>query len=210
MIGIFLRPGKQAYDSYDRLHYSEEPYQKLVRNAFLLGIATDLIRTKYELRLEIETIKEVQQSFEKDPVLREYFVGDKDLNIALKEHTDELTQLEFSHKNFRVAENYKQVEEEANSCRRKLQSARNDIYLIETSIAHIEESLRQKPDVGMAQIADLYAAAKVKFPRNIVEELDSLAEFHTALIHKRQERLETELIHERNKLKKLNEGWRQF
>jgi uncharacterized protein YydD (DUF2326 family) len=205
LIGIFLRPGKQAYDSYDRLHYSEKPYQKLVRNAFLLGIDTELIRTKYDLRLQIETIREVQQSFEKDPVLREYFVGDKDLNIALKEHNDELRKLEESHKTFKVAENYKQIEEEANEFRRQLQVARNEIYLVENSIGQIEESLRQKPDVGMTQIADLYAAAKVKFPANVVEELKALAEFHTALIQKRQARLEAELVRARGKLKSLSE-----
>lgn len=205
LIGIFLRPGKKAYESYERLHYSETPYQSLVRNAFLLGVQTDLIREKHDLRQKLENIKELQKSFEKDTILRDYFVGDKDLNIALKETEEAFDKLETDHKNFKVAENYKEVEAEANDFKRQLQSGRNEIYVVENSISQIEGSIRQRSDAGLTQITEVYEAAKVKFPEAVKKELKELAEFHETLIQKRQTRLEADLQRAKSKLKQLNQ-----
>ena len=170
LIGLFLRQGKHAYASYDRLNYSEIPYQKLIRNGFLLGIDTELIRAKYEIQEALEKTAKMKSQFSNDPIIQDYFLGNKDVNIDLKELEESLQKLETDHTEFKVAENYKDVESEANEKRRETQTIRNEIYSLESLIEQIRESLNQNAQISKTRIEDLYKAAGIKLPEMVVKE----------------------------------------
>jgi uncharacterized protein YydD (DUF2326 family) len=201
LIGLFLRPGKHAYDNYDRLQYSEIPYQRLIRNAFLLGIETGLIHEKFVVRQALEQTTEMNARFSKDPIICDYFLGNKDVNIDLKELEDSLRKLENDYAEFKVAENYKDIESQANEKRRAIQALRNEVYSLEGLIDQIEQSLTQNAHVSKARIEELYKEAGITLPTLLVKKLQEVEEFHEQLVKSREARLKTELRKQQLKLK---------
>jgi len=193
LIGNFLRTGKAAYQSYERLNFSEKAYQKALRMAFLLGLDIDLTHKKFALKESLDHAVEMNNNFSKDPLVREYFLGEKDINIDLRELEDELAKLERAHKDFCVAENYRDVEKEANEIKRELQVLRNREYSADSAISHISESLDQKAEVDESQLLEVYERVRVALPEAIKASLREVAKFHRELVDARKKRLTEEL-----------------
>ena len=66
----FIRRDRECYNSYDKFVNSEKDYQKLLNNAFLLGLDIDLIINKLELRNEQVQIDDARKKLRKDKVLK--------------------------------------------------------------------------------------------------------------------------------------------
>jgi uncharacterized protein YydD (DUF2326 family) len=205
LIGQFLRSGKMAYQSYDRLNYSERPFQKALRIGFLLGLDLDLIRKKFSLKERLEQAVEMNQRFASDSIVRDYFLGEKDISIDLKELQDSLKKLEQAYADFRVAENYREVERDANEIRRQLQACRNEEYAADALLSQITKSLDERADMDDTRLSELYQAARVTFPDAVRVRLNEVANFHKNLLAARQKRLTSELSRMRSKLKLLRE-----
>lgn len=106
LIKRFIRPGKDSYISYDSAGSEEKPYQKLICKSFLLGIETGLVTKKHGLVTERKEIETFKKNLEKDSVFVEFFTGNKDVEIELKDVEEKITRLEKELAVFKVAENY--------------------------------------------------------------------------------------------------------
>ena len=138
LMGLFLRPGKSAYTWYDGIHLSEKPVQKQVRAAYLLGLDVSLVLGKYDLIQELHDMQEMSKRFSKDPIIREYFHGKKDVNLDIGDLQEELGKLQKSLAEFRVAENYHEVEQQVGELKSRLQKMRNLALAVEGKLRQVD------------------------------------------------------------------------
>jgi uncharacterized protein YydD (DUF2326 family) len=192
LIGLFLRLGKPAYISEERTFDRETPFQSQLRGAYLLGLDEEPVFKKLELREEQQRLESIRSQFKKDSLLRDYFQGDRDVNLELDDLDEEIAKVQKQATEFQVAENYEQMASEAEETRRKWQRARNELNSLESSRRQIEASLTEQPDVATDVIHEMYAAALVELPDAVQKQLNEVNDFHRELVESRARRLTSE------------------
>lgn len=203
LISRFIRRYKSSYSKYDNYIAKETDYSKLINNAYLLGLDANLIQNKMVQKKDIDELEKTKKTVEKDPVLKEYFVDNDDLDIEITDLKDEIKDLELRIKDFKVAENYREIQKDADELAYKKREIENRISLIESSIRKINKSLDIKPDIELDAIIKLYDEAKVIFQESVIKSLQQVTDFHNKLLDNRKARLETQkesLYSEKQKL----------
>lgn len=188
----FIRPGKESYIAFNSVEKKETPYANLLAYSFLLGLDVDLVVEKHRLKTEYDRIAKFRKNLKTDLIFKEFFVGNKNPNLELRDLEDEISRLEGDIKVFQVAENYYEIEKEANKTKRSLQERKNEAISIENSIANINASLNIRPDVSIDQIQRVFNEANSKLPDLLVHELSDIEDFHNKLTETRVKRLANE------------------
>ncbi len=192
LIGLFFRQGKSAYISHAKTWDQERLYSQQLRAAYLLGLDERLVDKKRELKEENDRIKSTRQQFRRDSLLREYFQGDRDAGLELKDLEEEIAKLEDEARDFRVADNYEEVSARAEETRRKWRATRNQLNSLQSSLRQIQASLAEQPDVSLDEVREVYKAAQVQLPDAVTRTLEEVATFHSDLIASRSRRLTNE------------------
>lgn len=189
LLSQFLRPKRDAYSNYNHIQRSEKPIQVLLRSAYLLGLELELIYHKFELRLESEKIKAGKDAFQQDPILKEYFEGKKDIALSIDELREKTQKLEQDVSNFKVAENYSEVEETVGRLKKNLQQARNRLQTLNSQLIQIVESMKVSPDLQHEEIRSLYDKIGVNFGEAVERQFEEVEQFHSQLNQMRAARL---------------------
>jgi len=212
LIGLFIRQGKSAYISYDQTSKKERPYQRLLRNAYLLGLDVDLVDRKRQLREESSELEGLQKSFKKDSFLKEFFLKGRDVGLELLELENKINYLNTEIKNFRIAENYEEIEQEAEKNRIQWRKFSNERHLIEQSLRQISNSLKEQPEISYKEVETTYLMALTELPEMVKQRLKDVEHFHNKLVESRtirlnqeKRRLEQQLYKISNELYKLDE-----
>jgi uncharacterized protein YydD (DUF2326 family) len=186
---FFIRPLKKSYVEADNPSNFHTPYQKLIVNAFLMGLDTNLIQEKYRLRKEQERVEELEKNIKNDDLLKEFFTQDKDVNLKIIDLEDEIEKLRDSREKYEVAEDYYDVKIEADSIEKELAKKHNEIVLTKNQIENITKSLQISPDLGRDSIENIYKEVKIIFPENISKKLHELESFYEKLTSSRIKKL---------------------
>lgn len=197
LIPFFIRPTRESYVAYNRPGKTGSEYQALLYNAFLLGLDVLLAQKKYDIRKEQERIKRLEKNFKDDSLLRDFFTGNKDVTLTLIDLEEQLKRLDDNLSNFKVAEDYNDVQLKADKVEKELFALNNKVILLQNNIDNIDESLIFSPDMNKEDIKTIYNEAKVHFPENVAKTLDDLENFYEKLISNRKKRL----LEQQNKLK---------
>lgn len=192
LVRQFFRQGKHGYLEFNNTTKSEQLYTRSIRTAYLLGLDEALVNKKRELREEEVRLKNIQKQFRKDQLLKEYFHGNRDVAIELRELDELIASLEKKSKEFKVAENYEWVEQEAEAIRREWRQSRNELHGLENSLKQIENSVGEQPDLSVEHVAAMYEEASVKFSTGVLKKLKEVFEFHESLVESRNQRLAKE------------------
>lgn len=192
LISRFIRRYKSSYNKYNAYIMKEKEYAKLVNNAFLLGIDTNLIQAKMKQKKELDELQKTKRIVEKDPILKEYFVGNEDLDIEITDLKDEIKNLEIKISEFTVAENYRNVQEQADKISYLRKELTNKSILIDNSIRKIDKSLDIKPDIELETILKMYDEASVVFNDKVTKKLEEVTQFHNRLLENRVSRLKAQ------------------
>lgn len=192
LIGLFLRQGKPAYITYSKAWNNETAYSQQLRNCYLLGIDEQLVDKKRELKEEKDRIKSIRSQFKNDSLLREYFQGERDAGLELKDLEEEIENLESEAKDFRVAKNYEEISVKADETRRRWRMSRNELHSLKSSLKQISSSLSLQPEVSLDEVKNVYEAAKIELPNSVVRKMEEVARFHEDLITSRSTRLTKE------------------
>ncbi|ADU32522.1 DUF2326 domain-containing protein [Evansella cellulosilytica] len=190
LISRFIRRSKSSYTKYDKYQDKETDYAKLLNNAYLLGLDIDLIETKMILKKSIDELEKNKKIVEKDPILKEYFIGNDDLDFEIIDLKEEVKELEKKAREFKVAENYREIQQEADRLSYHIRELKNKGTLIENSIRKIEKSLSLKPEIELDMILEMYGEARLLFEDKVKKTLSEVTEFHNKLLLSRNERLE--------------------
>lgn len=193
LITKFLRRGQGEYVDACRTNEHSD-YDVLLRSCFLLGIETSLIQVKSKLKTEIKNLKTLQRNFKDDPLIKEYFSGGRDADIHVKQLEQKIERLDKAREEFRVAENYYELQTSAKLLASEIESDKNKVFLNRSAIANIDLSLRERPVLELTKFKALYSEMEAVFRENILKRLDDVSEFHEKLLTNRVARLSGEKL----------------
>ena len=196
LLPFFIRPKKESYVSYNKPGKTGSDYQALLCNSFLLGLDVVLAQKKYEIRKEQERIKKLEKNFEVDSLLKDFFTGNKDVSLTLIDLEERIKKLDNNLNHFKVAEDYHEVQIEADKVERELFDLNNKIILIQNNIENVNNSLSFSPDMSKDDVEAIYVESKINFPENVKQTLHDLEQFYEKLIANRKKRL----LEQKNKL----------
>jgi len=189
----FMRQGNKHYvDPRDTSDQSD--YDRLIRNAFLLGIDTHLIAKKCDLRDEIVRIKALRSNFKNDTLLKDFYSGGKDSEIYLSHLEETIKRLERDKNNFVVAEDYYQLQTKADDLAKQINEDKNKIFMYRNAINNINESIKEQPDLPIERVKLLYKELENTFKPDSLKRLQDVSEFHKKLLENRIARLSKEKL----------------
>jgi uncharacterized protein YydD (DUF2326 family) len=117
---FFIRPDRQGYVRFSEASRSFNSYQSMLYNTFLLGLDIFLAQRKNELKKEKDRIKSLENNFKNDTLLRDFFTGNKDVALTIIDIEEKIKKLDNDLKGFRVAEDYHDVQLEADQIEKQL------------------------------------------------------------------------------------------
>jgi uncharacterized protein YydD (DUF2326 family) len=117
--------------------------------------------------------------------------------LTLVDLEERIKRLDDDLSNFKVAEDYNDVQLEADKVEMELFSLNNRVIMLQNNIEHINKSLKFSPDINKENIKAIYRESKIYFPENMTKTLDELEVFYEKLISNRKRRL----LEQQNKLK---------
>ncbi|MCF6317865.1 MAG: DUF2326 domain-containing protein [Proteobacteria bacterium] len=210
LLPFFIRTSKQSYINYDEPFKVGSPYQKQLYNAFLLGLDVTLSQNKMQLKKGIDEINKSHKNIKDDPILSQFFYGNKDSTLALVDLDEKITQLELDLKQFEVADDYYQVKEDADAIKVNIDEIQNQIYLKKINVENINKSLKISPDVSREVIQNIYTQSKLVFQQTTEKQLSDLEQFYYDLTINRTKRLESNKKKINTELNELEKRFTDF
>jgi uncharacterized protein YydD (DUF2326 family) len=191
LIPFFLRPSKESYVDCMKPTKNGKDYQTVLSNAFLIGLDVYLAEKKYLLRKEQENIQAMEKMFRDDSVLNDFMSGNKDVSLELENISDQLKQIESDLKTFKVAEDYHDIQTNADKIETSLSELNNEIVLIQNNINNIEKSLAVRVTAKMtrADLERVYGEVKINFSESTKKTLQEVEIFYQNLLKNRVKRL---------------------
>lgn len=196
LLSFFIRPKKDSYATYDKPGNVGSQYQTVLYNSFLLGLDVFLAQKKSNIKKERDRIKTLESNFKNDTLLRDFFSGNKDVTLTLVDLEERIKKLDENLSGFKVAEDYNDVQIEADRIEGQLFSLNNKVILIQNNIDKINESLKIEPNLSKDDVKTVYKEANINFSENLLKTLDELENFYEKLIINRKKRL----LEQKNKL----------
>jgi uncharacterized protein YydD (DUF2326 family) len=172
----------------------KDPHSVLLRNLFLLGLDIGLIERKYLLRKRQLEIQAFEKNFKKDPFIREYYTGNKDATLQARHLEEQISRLDADLLEFKVAEDFYDLEKSANDLNVCLRDLKNKKVVIENSLHNIEKSLEIKTDLSRERVLSLYNELIAAFREESLARLAEVESFHNRLLQNRTARLGQERI----------------
>lgn len=193
IISRFIRSGRGAYTSFfytsdgDR----KKPYGAMLCNAYLLGLDLQRARKKCDLCERKTTLKKTMKQLEQDPLFVDLLAKDTvDIELtALREQADKLLA---DLQAFRVAEDYHEIERDANQIKRRLGGLRRESVKAGEAIRQIDRSLQTKGDLPKERVFLLYSEAEKALPEYVQRRVEDVLKFQQELQQRRVFRLTRE------------------
>lgn len=189
LLPFFIRPERSSYISYDHPIKKQTDYQAMLTNAHLLGLDISLAQKKYRFKVEAEKIKTLLRSFDKDGLLKDYSTGAKDVALKLSFLDDRIKQLEEDLSTFDIAEDYHEVQKDADHLKAKIDELHNTIVLLQSNMTRIDETLEIGLTLHRDELIAAYNEVQIHFSERLVKTLDELQDFNDKLISTRKKRL---------------------
>lgn len=190
----FIRRNVQDYNDPKTTSGDRESYTVLLRNLFLLGIDIGLVERKYQLRRRQSDIEDFEKNFKKDPFIKEYYTGNKDATLQSKYLEEQVQRLDSDLSKFKVAEDFYDIEREANDFNQKLRELKNQKVVLDNALRNIDRSLQTRSDISDEKIRAVYAELVSAFRDDTLRRLEDVRSFHKRLIENRAARLGQERI----------------
>jgi len=148
-----------------------------------------LVEEKFKLRKEKERIKNLVKELNQDELLKDFFNQKKDATLEGQQVKEDILKLENDLKAFKVADDYYEINKDADKIKLEIEKAKNRITLIENQILNIEESRRISPDIKRENIEKIYKEASAVFNQESLKTLEDLEKFYKHLSSSREKRL---------------------
>ena len=186
----FIRYGEDGYISNDRYIKKENPLATLLNNAFLLGLDTDLILKKADLREKELNISKLKAQLS-NPEFKAIFGTEnkKDLEIKIVELEILINRYRKSIDEFIIAEDYNSIRKEADKISYDLKYLKNKSSKFQIAISNIDKSLEIQPDISKDQIIKLYENAKFELGEMVIKKLGELEQFNSKILDNRKIKL---------------------
>lgn len=201
----FARRYRSCYASFDSFVPKESDYSKILNNCYLLGIDTDLIISKKVLRDEQMVAKNTEKAIKKDPLFRQYYLGKNDASLDVADLEYRIAVLEKEISQFKVSNDYHELEKEADEKSYHKKRLENQRALISSYIKNIEDAFTETSQVNEEKLLKIYEAANIEIPEMVKKNIDDVLLFHDNLLQSRNTRLKKELYKQQAQLKSIDE-----
>lgn len=201
----FARKYRSCYSSFDSFVPKETDYSKILNNCYLLGIETDLIVSKKDLRDKQTAANTTEKAIKKDPLFRQYYLGKHDAELDVADLEYRIQELEKQISAFKVSNNYHELEKEADEKSYQKKNLENRRTLVSNYIKNIEDAFKETEEVKEEKLLKVYAAANVEIPAMVQKNIEDVLQFHSSLISTRNTRLRKELAKQKTELKSIDE-----
>ena len=178
----FFRTSRESYMNPLRQIEQEAPYQNNYMNAFLLKLDLTYLEQKSHLKIKQkelkETIKQLSIYENGDMVNRE---KELELEEKLKEITTNLS-------NFKIAENYYELEKRLNNLTQSIETLRNQKLMKERQIQNKENIIKvnKQFDIDIDKIENIYKEVKFFFEKSPINHIEAVKNFHDTLFENRK------------------------
>jgi uncharacterized protein YydD (DUF2326 family) len=213
LIRRFIRPQRESYNDYNNFINKEQDYSKLLNTGYLLDLDINLIDKKRKLKEELTEEKNSLKYLRNNEIYKKHFEV-KTIVFQIHEIKDKLEKAINEKNNFKIAENYNNIEKEVKKISLEMSSLNNYIVLLESNLKKIELSISKKIDISKKDIENLYKELKIYFSSQLKKKLTEIEDFHNDLILNRNIKLDKEkgknlrlLNEKRNELKLLEEKY---
>lgn len=201
----FARRYRVCYSAFDTFTPKETDYSKILNNCYLLGIETDLIVSKKDLRDRQAAASATEKAIKKDPMFRQYYLGKHDAELDVADLEYRIQELEGQIADFKVSSNYHELKKEADEKSYQKNMLENRRVLISSHIKNIEDAFKETDEVKEEKLLKVYAAANVEIPAMVQKNIEDVLLFHNNLITSRNTRLRKELAKQKAELKSIDE-----
>lgn len=200
----FVRRYRSSYTTFDTYVPKETDYSKILNNCYLLGISTQFIVEKNELREQQTKATITEKAIKEDPLFRQYYLGKNDAELDKTDLEYRIKVLEKKMSDFKVSENYHEVKTEADEKSYEKRQLENKRVLINNYIRNIENSERETEDINLEKMIKVYQTAQVEIPEMVKKSLVEVTNFHKELLDSRNVRLSKELFRQKKLLKEID------
>jgi uncharacterized protein YydD (DUF2326 family) len=205
LLPFFIRPRKASYIDYDNPNAVKKDYQIQIANSLLLGLDVLLVQEKYKLRKEKERIKNLVKELNQDDLLKDFFNQKKDATLEGQQVKEDILKLENDLKTFKVADDYYEINKEADRIKLEIEKNKNKITLTENQLKNIEVSRKNSPDLRRENIEKLYNEVTAVFNPSTIKTLKELERFYEHISNSRDKRLLDKKNELSRNLKQLNQ-----
>ena len=184
----FIRRYRSSYSSFDSFVPRE----------------TDLVTAKKELRDRQVAAAATEKAIKNDPLFRQYYLGKNDAELDAADLEYQISMLEKEILEFKVSNNYHELELEADEKSYQKKELENKRVLVSNHIKNIEDSAKETDKVKEEKLLKIYEAAKVEIPEMVKKSLNEVTKFHGELLETRNTRLRKELARYKRELKEID------
>lgn len=192
LLAFFLRPSRASYTSHAKPQPKWTDYQSVLMQSYLLGLDYHLAVQKHDKKKQLDERTVLADRYKKDTELRQFYLGEKNAEVELKELDLEITRLKSDLEAFAVAENYGQRQQHADELHHAIAARNNERIVLENLLRDLDLALTVKPDVAPEQVVSIFEEASVHLPDLIVRRLSDVQEFYRNLHDNRRKRIEVE------------------
>ena len=163
-----------------------------MNNSYLLGIGWEYARQWQLLKDRKKVIEQIKHEAQTGMIANLMGnIGELEASkIRLKDRVD---QEEKDLTDFKVHQQYKQIEDDANEITEIIHEKTNQNVSDKRLLRHYEASLKEETDARPEAVAKIYKEAGLVFPDKIVKKISKVREFHRKIVLNRKEFLKTEM-----------------
>ncbi|EAB5238115.1 DUF2326 domain-containing protein [Campylobacter jejuni] len=162
----------------------EKVFQNNYVNAFLLKLNLDYLNQKSKLKIKQEENNKIIQQ------LNEYEQeNNKENELELQERLKELTS---NLSNFKIAENYYDLEKKLNDITYTIEQMRNEKLFKERQLKNKQKiiDLNKQFDIDIDRISNVYREVQFFFEKSTIEHIEAVKKFHDELFYNRRAKAE--------------------
>jgi uncharacterized protein YydD (DUF2326 family) len=194
LLGYFMRRGANAYSEPFTHHAKQAEWDKQVNIAFLLGLHWQDAASWQELKDEKKRLDQLEKAA-KDGVFAEFLGSEGALETERVRLAGEITAQETRLGRFRVHEDYRMIETDANRLTETLHHLANASFIDRQAVELYQASAVDETAGGITsgQIETVFEEAGLSFPEAVSRRLEEVAAFHDAVVANRREYLVNEV-----------------
>lgn len=178
----FFRTSREAYTTPLKQIIQEETYHNNYMNAFLLKL--DLFYLEQKASLKIKQ-KELKETIRQLSIYENGKVINREKELELEEKLREIT---VNLDNFKIAENYYELEKRLNNLTQSIETLRNKKLIKERQVQNKDNIIKvnKQFDIDINKIENIYKEVKFFFEKSPINHIEAVKNFHNTLFENRK------------------------
>jgi len=192
MISYFMRRRDDAFIDPIEHFRRQAPWDSQVNTAFLLGLDWDIPRQFQLVKDRKKALKDLKAAA-KTGYLESFVGAVGKLRAELVKLKKRAERKASALATFKVIEEYRELEQEANSLTAEIHKLQNANVRDQRMLARYKESIENERAPEESEVEEIYRAAGLELPDLVQKRLDDVRVFHDQIVSNRKEFLKAEI-----------------